>query len=130
SQITDKIRKGVAFESYNVVPPPPTGLFSPLKIDLSYSGLEEFKQPKFESYGSKSCKIEYKNASKNIPNKLKESTEVKESSDVLLVKKLVSDDKLKKKTIVPTAAKIEFVIAKQQENPVRKPVKFAEMYRS
>nr|GEV62915.1 hypothetical protein [Tanacetum cinerariifolium] len=42
SQITDKSRKGVGFESYNVVPAPPTGLFSPLKIDLSYSGLEEF----------------------------------------------------------------------------------------
>nr|GFA47641.1 hypothetical protein [Tanacetum cinerariifolium] len=42
SQITDKSRKGVGFESYNVVPAPPTGLFSPPKIDLSYSGLEEF----------------------------------------------------------------------------------------
>nr|GFB35658.1 hypothetical protein [Tanacetum cinerariifolium] len=99
SQFTDKSRKGVGFESYNVVPPPPTGLFSPLKIDLSYSGLEEFKQPEFESYGPKSCKIESKNASKNIPNKLKESTKVKESSNVPLVKKLVSDDKLEKKLL-------------------------------
>nr|GFC00032.1 hypothetical protein [Tanacetum cinerariifolium] len=59
---------------------------------------------------------ESKNASKNIPNELKESTKVKESSDVPLVKKLVVDDKLEKKTIVPDAAKIEFVKAKQQEN--------------
>nr|GEU51585.1 hypothetical protein [Tanacetum cinerariifolium] len=85
--------EGVGFESYNAVPPPPTGLFSHLKIDLSYSGLEEFQQPEFESYGPKSFKIESKNASENIPNELKESTEVKESSDVPLVKKLVSDDK-------------------------------------
>ncbi|GKD16346.1 putative ribonuclease H-like domain-containing protein [Tanacetum coccineum] len=29
SQITDKSRKGVGFESYNAVAPPPTGLFAP-----------------------------------------------------------------------------------------------------
>nr|GFA31536.1 hypothetical protein [Tanacetum cinerariifolium] len=75
-------------------------------------------------------KIESKNASENIPNELKESTKVKESSDVLLVKKLASDDKLEKKTVVHDAAKIDFVKAKQQEKPVRKPVKYAEMYRS
>nr|GEV76980.1 hypothetical protein [Tanacetum cinerariifolium] len=87
SQITDKSRKGMGFESYNVVPPPPTRLFLPLNIDLSYSGLEEFQQPEFESYRPKSCKIESKNTSENIPNELKESTKVKESSDVPLVKK-------------------------------------------
>ncbi|GKB19096.1 putative ribonuclease H-like domain-containing protein [Tanacetum coccineum] len=42
---------------------------------------------------------------------------------------LVSDDKLEKKTIFPTIAKIEFVRPKQQEKLVRKPVKYAEMYR-
>ncbi|GJT27057.1 ribonuclease H-like domain-containing protein [Tanacetum coccineum] len=46
SQITDKSRKGVRFVSYNVVPPPPTGLFSPPKFELSNSGIEEFQQPK------------------------------------------------------------------------------------
>ncbi|GJR92424.1 hypothetical protein Tco_0264598 [Tanacetum coccineum] len=43
---------------------------------------------------------------------------------------LVSDDKLEKKTIFPTVAKIEFVRPKQQEKPVRKPVKYAKTYRS
>nr|GFB86410.1 hypothetical protein [Tanacetum cinerariifolium] len=78
--------------------------------------LKEFQQPKLESYGPKSCKIESKNASENIPNELKESTKVKESSNVPLVKKLVSDDKLEKKTVVSTDAKIEFIKAKQQKN--------------
>nr|GFA08483.1 hypothetical protein [Tanacetum cinerariifolium] len=90
SQITNKSRKGVGFESYNAVPPPPTGLFSSPKIDLSYSGPEEFQQPEFESYEPKYCKIESKNASKNIPNEVKESIEVKESFDVSLVKKNMS----------------------------------------
>ncbi|GKB91986.1 ribonuclease H-like domain-containing protein, partial [Tanacetum coccineum] len=64
-------------------------LFSPLKFDLSYSGLEEFQQPEFEGYGPKPSK----SVSEDISNE------------------------------------IEFVRPKQQEKPVRKPVKYAEMYR-
>nr|GEV40830.1 hypothetical protein [Tanacetum cinerariifolium] len=118
-QIYDKSRKGVGFVSYNVVPPPHTWLFSPLKIDLSNSSLEEFQQPEFKGYGPKTSK----SVSEDITN------EVRESLDTPLVKELVSDDKLEKKTVLPTVAKIEFVRPKQQENPVRKPVKYAEMYR-
>ncbi|GJR40682.1 putative ribonuclease H-like domain-containing protein [Tanacetum coccineum] len=83
SQITDKSRKGVGFVSYNVVPPPPTGLFLPPKFDLSNAGLEEFQQPKFEGYRPKTNK----SVSEDI------SSEVRESPDALLVKGLVSDDK-------------------------------------
>nr|GEV14204.1 hypothetical protein [Tanacetum cinerariifolium] len=57
------------------------------------------------------------------------SNEVKKSLDASLVKQLVSDDKLEKKTFFPTAAKIDFVRPKQQEKPVMKPVKYVEMYR-
>ncbi|GKE47041.1 hypothetical protein Tco_1478299 [Tanacetum coccineum] len=120
SQNTDKSRKGVGFVSYNDVPPPPTGLFSPPKFDLSNSGLEEFQRPEFEGYGPKISK----SVSEDISN------EVRESPDALLVEELVSDNKLKKKTIFPTVAKIEFVRPKQQEKPVRKSVKYAEIYRS
>ncbi|GJU12667.1 hypothetical protein Tco_1135063 [Tanacetum coccineum] len=105
---------------YNAVPPPPIGLFSPPNLDLSYYGLEEFQQLEFEGYGPKPSK----SVSEDTSN------EVKESSDAPLVEELVSDDKLEKKTVFPTVAKIEFVRAKQQEKPVRKPVKYAEMYRS
>ncbi|GKB19521.1 retrovirus-related pol polyprotein from transposon TNT 1-94, partial [Tanacetum coccineum] len=80
---TNKSRKGVGFVSYNAVPPPPTGLFSPPKFDLSNSGLEEFQQPKFEGYEPKPSK----NVSEDISNK------VRESPDTPLVKELVSDDK-------------------------------------
>ncbi|GKF10125.1 hypothetical protein Tco_0048051, partial [Tanacetum coccineum] len=117
-QITDKSRKGVGFVSYNVVPPPLIGLFSPPKFDLSNSGLEEFQQPEFEGYGAKTSK----SVSEDISN------EVRESPDALLVKELVSDDKLEKKTVFPTVANIEFVRPKQQEKLVRKLVKYAEMY--
>ncbi|GKF36923.1 hypothetical protein Tco_0113681, partial [Tanacetum coccineum] len=120
SQVTDKSRKGVGFVSYNAIPPPPTGLFSPPKFDLSNAGLEEFQQPKLEGYGPQTSK----SVSKDISN------EVRESPDAPLVEELVLDDKLEKKTIFLTVAKIEFVRPKQQEKPVRKLVKYAEMYRS
>nr|GEZ56364.1 hypothetical protein [Tanacetum cinerariifolium] len=58
------------------------------------------------------------------------SNEVKEYPDVLLVKKLASDDKLEKETVFPTVAKIEFGRPKQQEKPVRKTIRYAEMYKS
>ncbi|GJS24816.1 ribonuclease H-like domain-containing protein [Tanacetum coccineum] len=114
SQIPDKSRKGLGFVSYNAVPPPPTGLFSPLNLDLSNSGLEEFQQPEFEGYGPKTSK----SVSEDTSNK------VRESPDASLVEELVSNDKLEKKTVFPTVAKINFVRPQQQE----KPVKYAEMY--
>ncbi|GJZ57037.1 hypothetical protein Tco_0612531, partial [Tanacetum coccineum] len=120
SQITNKSRKGVGFASYNVVPPPYTRLFSPPKLDLSNSCLEEFQQHEFEGYGPKTSK----SVSEDISN------EVREYPDAPLVKELVLDDKLKKKTVFPTVVKIEFVRPKQQEKPVRKLVKYAKMYRS
>nr|GEZ13444.1 hypothetical protein [Tanacetum cinerariifolium] len=58
---------------------------------------------KFEGYGPKTSK----NVSEDILN------EVKESHAAPLVKELVSDDKLEKKTVFPTVAKIDFVRAKQ-----------------
>ncbi|GJS09413.1 ribonuclease H-like domain-containing protein [Tanacetum coccineum] len=119
SQIPDKSRKGVGFASYNVVPPLPAGLFSPPKFDLSNFGLEEFQQPEFEGYGPKTSKSVSENFSK----------EVRESPDTPLVKKLVSDDKLEKKTGSPTVTKIEFIRPKQQEKLVRKPVKYSKIYR-
>ncbi|GJU15313.1 putative ribonuclease H-like domain-containing protein [Tanacetum coccineum] len=83
------------FVSYNVVPPPPTGLFSPPNLNLSNSGLEEFQQPEFEGYGPKTSK----SVSEDTSN------EVRESPDASLIEE-----------------------SQQQEKPVRKPVKYAEMY--
>ncbi|GJS77171.1 hypothetical protein Tco_0727052 [Tanacetum coccineum] len=76
------------------------------KLDLSYSGLDEFQQPEFEGYGLRA-------------NKISDNEDEVESPVVV-----------KKKTVFPTAAKIEFVRPKQHEKPVRKPVKYTEMYMS
>ncbi|GJW50521.1 putative ribonuclease H-like domain-containing protein [Tanacetum coccineum] len=104
SQISNNNRKGVG---YNVVPPPPTGLFAPLTIDLSNSGLEEFQQPGFQGYGPK--------VNKSVC--VDTSTEVKTTLATPLVEELVSEKK--KQTVF--LIKIEFV--KQQDKTARKLVK-------
>nr|GEX64295.1 hypothetical protein [Tanacetum cinerariifolium] len=72
SQITDNSKIGLGFTSYNIVAPPPTGLFAPPTIDLSSSGLKEFKQPEFESYGPKASKsvcLDTSNVIKKVKSK-------------------------------------------------------------
>ncbi|GKF66768.1 hypothetical protein Tco_0193285 [Tanacetum coccineum] len=55
SQITDKSKKGMG----NVVPPPNPLIYNrPKMLDLSYSGLDEFKHPEFKSYGFEDSKQE------------------------------------------------------------------------
>ncbi|GJR18901.1 putative reverse transcriptase, RNA-dependent DNA polymerase [Tanacetum coccineum] len=120
SQITDKSRKGVGFVSYNVVPPPPTGLFSPPTLDLSNSGLEEFQQPEFEAYGPKTSK----SVSEDTSNK------VRESPDAPLVEELVSNDKLEKKTAFSTSLRKIILLGPKTtiEKPVRKTIKFTWVF--
>ncbi|GJS40392.1 ribonuclease H-like domain-containing protein [Tanacetum coccineum] len=55
SQITDKSKKGIG---YNVVPSPhPLILNRPTTLDLSYSGLEEFKEPEVNEYGPRDSSL-------------------------------------------------------------------------
>ncbi|GJT78297.1 putative ribonuclease H-like domain-containing protein [Tanacetum coccineum] len=105
SQITNKSKKGLG---YNVVPPPHHLIYNaPTKLDLSYSGLDEFKEPEFKSYGPRD----------------KQVSENENSS-------IVSPLNVDKETIFPADKKIEFVKPKNNEKPVKKSVTYAEMYRS
>ncbi|GJY00982.1 putative ribonuclease H-like domain-containing protein [Tanacetum coccineum] len=131
SQITDKSKKGLG---YNVVPPPHPLIYNrPKKLDLSYSGLDEFKDPEFKSYGSEDSKQE-----SNIVCD-KKSDDSKENSDDSLVKEQVSEDtssfvesslNVDKETVFLVDKKIEFSKSKNHEKPVKKSVRYAEMYRS
>ncbi|GKD50346.1 ribonuclease H-like domain-containing protein, partial [Tanacetum coccineum] len=66
---------------YNAVAPPPTGLFAPPTIDLSNSGLEEFKQPEFKGYKVKVKKSISENS----------SNEIKKTSGAPIIEEWVSD---------------------------------------
>ncbi|GJZ81510.1 hypothetical protein Tco_0646504 [Tanacetum coccineum] len=84
SQITDKSKKGLG---YSAVPPPHPLIYNrPKKLDLSYSGLDEFKEPEFKAYGS-----EDSNQKSNVVCD-KKSDDSKENSDDSLVKEQVSKD--------------------------------------
>ncbi|GJU82197.1 putative ribonuclease H-like domain-containing protein [Tanacetum coccineum] len=149
----------------------------PTPLDLSYSGLEEFKQPEVNEYGSRDssvkpttgCDKESDNSKENTDDSLKqqqktdsssvksplkvdkdwkekffcpanqvreeEPKKARENNDAPIIKDWVSDDeddvesipKVEKKTVIPTATKKEFV---KPEKPVRRSVRYAEMYRS
>ncbi|GKF43464.1 hypothetical protein Tco_0130016, partial [Tanacetum coccineum] len=160
SQITDKSKKGFG---YNVVPSPhPLILNRPTPLDLSYSGLEKFKEPEVNEYGPRDsslkptigCNKESENSKENTDDSLEqhqmksslkvdkdwkekffyhanhvsevEPKKVRKNNDAPIIEEWVSDDEdvvettvvVKKKTVIPIAAKIE------------KPVRYAEMYRS
>ncbi|GJU01076.1 hypothetical protein Tco_1111414 [Tanacetum coccineum] len=69
SQINDKSKKVLG---YNVVPLPHPLIYNhPKKLDLSYSGLDEFKEPELKAYGS-----EVKQVSKDISNFVESSLNV------------------------------------------------------
>ncbi|GKA56231.1 putative ribonuclease H-like domain-containing protein [Tanacetum coccineum] len=56
SQITDKSKKGFG---YSAVPPSHPLIYNrPNKLDLSYSDLDEFKEPEFKGYGPENSKKE------------------------------------------------------------------------
>ncbi|GJT90429.1 ribonuclease H-like domain-containing protein [Tanacetum coccineum] len=124
SQITDKSKKGLG---YNVVPPPHPLIYNgPTKLDLSYSGLDEFKEPEFKGYGPRDSKQE-----SNI-NCDKKSDNSKGNTDDSLVKEQVSEDKtssvesplkIDKETGFHAAKKVEFVKPKKNEKPVRKSIR-------
>ncbi|GJT73366.1 ribonuclease H-like domain-containing protein [Tanacetum coccineum] len=84
SQITDNSKKSLG---YHVVPPPHPLIYNgPTKLDLSYSCLDEFKEPEFKGYGPRDSKLE-----SNIVYDQK-SDDSKENSDDSFVKEQMSED--------------------------------------
>ncbi|GJY30808.1 putative ribonuclease H-like domain-containing protein [Tanacetum coccineum] len=89
SQISDKCKKGLG---YSAVPPPHPLIYNrPNKLDLSYSGLDEFKEPKFKGYGPKDSGLENSEQKSNVVSD-KKSDNSKENSEESLVKEQVLQD--------------------------------------
>ncbi|GJY77041.1 putative ribonuclease H-like domain-containing protein [Tanacetum coccineum] len=124
SQITDKSKKGLG---YSVVPPPHPLIYNrPKKLDLFYSGLDEFKDPEFKGYGSEDSKKE-----SNVVCD-KKSDDSKENSNNSLIKEQVSKDtsifvesllNVDKETVFSVDKKVEYVKPKNHEKPVKKSVR-------
>ncbi|GJZ20188.1 ribonuclease H-like domain-containing protein [Tanacetum coccineum] len=113
-------------KAYHAVPPPLSGNFLPGKPNLTF--IDEI----VESENLDVTIVVKPSNEKTVENKgvfnTVESNTVRRECCAPINEELVSDGK--KKTIFPTVSKIEFVGPKQPEKPVRKPVKYAEMYKS
>ncbi|GJV62306.1 hypothetical protein Tco_1468406 [Tanacetum coccineum] len=84
NSITDKSKKGLG---YSAVPPPHPLIYNrPKKLDLSYSGLDEFQEPEFKGYGPENNEQE-----SNVVCD-KKSDNSKENSEESLVEEQVSQD--------------------------------------
>ncbi|GJZ91414.1 putative ribonuclease H-like domain-containing protein [Tanacetum coccineum] len=101
SQITDKSKKGIGYHA--VAPPYPISLNAPTKLDLSYS-----------------------DTSKENTNDSLVHEQVSENKNSYVE----SSPNVDKETIFHTVKKVEFVKPKNNEKPVRKSVRYAEIYRS
>ncbi|GKA41060.1 hypothetical protein Tco_0733653 [Tanacetum coccineum] len=84
SQITNKSKNGLGY--HVVAPPHPLSLNAPTKLNLSYSGLDEFKEPEFNGYGFKDTVL------KSTIDCDKGSDNSKENTDDSLEKEQVSDN--------------------------------------
>nr|GEX38872.1 hypothetical protein [Tanacetum cinerariifolium] len=105
--IVDNYKKGLRYESYNVVPPTYKGNFMLGKHDLSYTGLDEFDvKPVVENKSSEEA-----------------TKEVRKNLDAFIVEEWVLDDeednvtqpKIVKKTIRPSIVKKKLFKPRQQE---------------
>ncbi|GJS55522.1 putative ribonuclease H-like domain-containing protein [Tanacetum coccineum] len=131
SQITDNSKRGLGYESYNAVPPPNTGRFSPPKFDLSHTGLLEFAEPSVQNYGVKPIEVVAQTSS------IKISEPVKRNNDAPLIKDWESDgedevespSETQRKTVEPSVDKVEADKPKKNDKPTRRSVKYAEMYK-
>ncbi|GJT65099.1 putative ribonuclease H-like domain-containing protein [Tanacetum coccineum] len=124
SQITDKSKKGLG---YSAVPPPHPVIYNrPKKLDLSYSGLDEFNEPEFKGYGPENSEQK-----SNVVCD-KKSDDSKENSDESLVEEQVSQDtssfvesslNVDKETVFPVDKKVELAKPKNHEKPVKRSVR-------
>ncbi|GJT70305.1 hypothetical protein Tco_1029591 [Tanacetum coccineum] len=145
SQRSYKNKQGLGYHA--VAPPHPLIYNRPTKLDLSYSGLDEFKEPEFNGYGPRDTVLEStKDCSKKLNNSKKNTDDSVEIEQVFEDTSSSSDDtyslvesplKLDRETVIDwhntgvhSDKKKEFIKLKNNEKPVKKTVRYAEMYRS
>ncbi|GJT60226.1 hypothetical protein Tco_1003759 [Tanacetum coccineum] len=147
-QVIDKFKKGLGYDAataaspavegfvnltdksgsdkaYLAVPPPLSGNFLPGKPDLTF--IDEIVESENLDFTTVVTPSNEKTVENNGVFNTVESNTVRRECCALINEELVSNSK--KKTDVPTIPKVDVVRPKQQEKPVRKTVKYAEMYR-
>nr|GEU59528.1 hypothetical protein [Tanacetum cinerariifolium] len=101
SQISDKNKEGLG---YNVVPPPPAQVYSPLKKDMTWTGLPEFADDTITDYSMPSPAIE--NNSDDFQNRKPSVAKIGATSSTILSKLAI---KFMKSADRPTETKTDKV---------------------
>ncbi|GJT32832.1 putative ribonuclease H-like domain-containing protein [Tanacetum coccineum] len=120
-------KKGLGFNEYNTVPPPPAQVYSPPKKDLSWMGLPEFVDDTVTDYSRPTPSID---VSKDVSDDQKaiwkrnsaSSSEQVGSFDNVVSKPMI---RFVKETGCPSVSKVN-----NTENSRKPTVKYAEMYRN
>nr|GEW53917.1 hypothetical protein [Tanacetum cinerariifolium] len=99
SQITNNSKKGLG---YHAVPPPHPLIYNgPTKFDLSYSGINEFKEPEFKGYGPRDKQVsEDRSSFVESPLNVDKETAYSVDKKIEFVKPKM-DDKLVRKSVRP-----------------------------
>ncbi|GJR26873.1 putative ribonuclease H-like domain-containing protein, partial [Tanacetum coccineum] len=116
NQRLDKDKKGLGFNEYSVVPPPPVQVYSPPKQDLSWMGLLEFVVDTVTDYSRPTPSVD---VSKDVSAS---SLEQGGSFDNVVSKLMI---RFVKETGCPSVSKDN-----NTKNPRKPTVKYAKMYRN
>ncbi|GJU72239.1 ribonuclease H-like domain-containing protein [Tanacetum coccineum] len=116
NQRLDKDKKGLGFNEYSVVPPPPAQVYSPPKKDLSWMGLPEFVDDTVTDYSRPTPSVD---VSKDVSAS---SLEQGGSFDNVVSKPMI---RFVKETGCPSVSKDN-----NTKNPRKPTVKYAKMYRN
>nr|GEZ80284.1 ribonuclease H-like domain-containing protein [Tanacetum cinerariifolium] len=122
SQRLDKNKEGLG---YSVVPPPPAQIYSPPKMDMSWTGLPEFKYDTVTDYSRPTPTIE--SSPDDAQNRNPSVTETEASPNTISPKPFIkfvkaNDSLTKSKTDkVETAKKPPVKYAEQYRKPTKKP---------
>ncbi|GJU27760.1 hypothetical protein Tco_1166381 [Tanacetum coccineum] len=121
----DKDKKGLGFNEYSAVPPPPAQVYSPPKKDLSWMGLPEFVDDTVTDYSRPTPSID---VSKDVSDEQKaiwKSNSVSFSEQGGSIGNVVSKPMIRfvKETSCPSVSKVN-----NTGNSRKLTVKYAEMY--
>ncbi|GJT72837.1 hypothetical protein Tco_1032123 [Tanacetum coccineum] len=111
------LKREVACKDYEInvlkIPPPHPLIYNrPKKLNLSYSGLDEFKEPEFKGYGLEN------NDSKENSNESLVEAQVSQGTSSFVEFSLNVD----KETVFPVDKKVELAKPKNHEKPVKRSV--------
>ncbi|GJZ14614.1 ribonuclease H-like domain-containing protein [Tanacetum coccineum] len=120
-------KKGLGFNEYNTVPPPPAQVYSPPKKDLSWMGLPEFVDDTVTDYSRPTPSIDVSKDVSDDQKAIWKRNSVSSSEQVGSFDNVVSKPMIRfvKETGCPSVSKVN-----NTKNSRKPTVKYAEMYRN